>query len=362
MHAPPPLRQPGSSGASRLSGRRSRPRKRFSEVSNTACRPPRTKSPRDGRVHDEGEMVGQEVLRQAVAFDAGEGREPADGAVGVGVEQREDRRRRAVGTAPGWATGCRCPPGWRGAHRGGRRWRAELEPAASASRRGRRSGRGGRAALRSASATRTRAEVTAFAERDQPGRAGVHVATGVAESERRDREVGQEVDARRAEPAASRRGTPPRRGSAAVVWSRRPCRLDPGPAAGDGGCEAERLFVCSLSDVSGRASSASGRRRRRPRPARPPGGPGPRQSARRGQPGGASRRARPGSGRPRWVVRWAIPSRTHSRARAPPPPARSRAATAGSGGFTRTAKRGEKTTAARWTVMLIAPPPQSHAW
>ena len=42
-----------------------------------------------GGVDHEAEMVGQQVLRQPVALDASEGREPADGSVGIGVEQRQ---------------------------------------------------------------------------------------------------------------------------------------------------------------------------------------------------------------------------------------------------------------------------------
>ena len=40
-----------------------------------------------------------------------------------------------------------------------------------------------------------RTDVTAVPERDQPGDTRVHVATRVPEGERRDREVGEEVDA-----------------------------------------------------------------------------------------------------------------------------------------------------------------------
>src|ERR1700722_9505467 len=41
------------------------------------------------RVHHEPEVGRQEVFGQSVALDAGEGREPSDGPMGIGMEQRQ---------------------------------------------------------------------------------------------------------------------------------------------------------------------------------------------------------------------------------------------------------------------------------
>ena len=140
-----------------------------------------------------------------------------------------------------------------------------------------------------------RADVTAFAERDEPGGARVHVAARVAEGERGDGEVGEQVDALEVERRciASPYAPSYRVRSGGVV----PATMsdDAGPATGHRRGEAERLVVRLLADSVGerdagcRPSTSTSPRLRRL------AGEVLGASPRRAQPGGGSRSALRGS-------------------------------------------------------------------
>ena len=93
-----------------------------------------------------------------------------------------------------------------------------------------------------------RSDVSPIAERHQPSGAGIHVPAGVAKADRRDGEVGQQVDALEMSGA---HGIV----IGALVESaqrrRRSCHhvAHPGAPSANGRRQAERLLLCLLTDL-----------------------------------------------------------------------------------------------------------------